>query len=418
MLPSDCSNVIQQATTQCSLSLGEKFPGMAMNGVLSGIAHWVGKGAAWLLRQLGGLLTSTTKVNLDAGWFTRRYRIMALVAASLALPLLMVATIQAIARQNAASLVRSFFVSLPAAGILTGAGVELVSMGVALIDELSRELAVHAGMDAGNFMGKVIVLLAATKAPDPEAVPLPAFVLLLAALAVAMGAFALWLELALRSAAIYVAVLFLPLALAGMLWPATAHWLKRFVELLSALILSKLVVVGVLSLAASALGGSSGAGGLAGVVSAVALLALAVSAPFVLFALVPALEAGALGRFEGVSRRVVSPVTERAGNLGEDLAGKLVESRGWGASSNGSGPIDLGELAGRNGDVRPYLDYLLGDQDAPIDPAAKRKLSKWLSSAGSHEILIDGIPLAGDPLGQHQTPPFEESSNGEQGKRP
>jgi hypothetical protein len=416
VLPSDCSNIIKQATTQCSLSIGGKFPGMAMNGVLSGIAHWVGKGAAWLLRQLGGLLTSTTKVNLKAGWFTHRYRIMALVAGSLALPLLMLSTIQAILRQDASSLVRSFFVSLPAAGLLTGAGVELVSMGVALVNELSRELALHAGLDAGNFMGKVIVLLAAVKAPDPDVVALPAFVLFLGALAVAMGAFALWLELALRSAAIYVAVLFLPLALAGMLWPATAHWVKRFVELLSALILSKLVVVGVLSLAASALGGSSGAGGLAGVVSAVALLALSACSPFVLFALVPALEAGGLARFEGVSRRVASPVTERAGNLGEDLVGKLVEARGWGASSSGSGPIDLGELAGRNGDVRPYLDYLAGDQDAPIDQAAKRKLSKWLSASGSHEILIDGIPLAGDPLGQRMSS-FEQSLGAEQGER-
>ena len=33
-----------------------------------------------------------------------------------------------------------------------------------------------------------------------------------------------WLELVVRAAAIYVAVFFMPLALAGYVWPATRRW--------------------------------------------------------------------------------------------------------------------------------------------------------------------------------------------------
>jgi hypothetical protein len=47
-----------------------------------------------------------------------------------------------------------------------------------------------------------------------------------------VGAVLVWLELLLRAAAVYVAVLFLPLALAGRAWPAIAHWSPRLVRLI------------------------------------------------------------------------------------------------------------------------------------------------------------------------------------------
>ena len=67
--------------------------------------------------------------------------------------------------------------------------------------------------------------------------------LLLVSLLIAVAAFVLWLELLIRAAAVYVAVLFLPLALATLVWPAVSHWCRRLVETLAALILSKFVIV-------------------------------------------------------------------------------------------------------------------------------------------------------------------------------
>ena len=85
------------------------------------------------------------------------------------------------------------------------------------------------------------------------------FVLLMVGLLVAAAAFVLWLELLVRAAAVYVAVLFLPLALATLVWPSVSHWCRRLVETLAALILSKFVIVATLSLAAGAV--SSGTAG-------------------------------------------------------------------------------------------------------------------------------------------------------------
>ena len=99
------------------------------------------------------------------------------------------------------------------------------------------------------------------------------------------AALVLWLELVVRAAAVSVAVLFLPLALAALVWPAVAHWCRRLADTLVALVLSKLVVAAVLSLAAGALagglgrrGGGSG-GGFAAVVTGIALLLIATWRP-------------------------------------------------------------------------------------------------------------------------------------------
>ena len=139
-------------------------------------------------------------------------------------------------------------------------------------------------------------------------------------LTAAIVAFVLWLELAVRSAAIAAASLFLPLALVGLAWPATSHWARRLGETLAALVLSKLVIASVLALAAGLLGSSSG---VSGVVEGVALLAVAAFAPFALLKLVPAVEAGAVAHLEGLGRRPV-----RAGQqLGTEIAGLEIGGR-------------------------------------------------------------------------------------------
>src|SRR6185312_15684903 len=132
-------------------------------------------------------------------------------------------------------------------------------------------------------------------------------------LLIAVAAFVLWMELLIRAAAVYVAVLFLPLALATLVWPAVAHWCRRLVETLAALILSKFVIVATLSLAAGAVAsgasGSPGSGGFNAVLAGGALLVLATFVPFAILRLIPAVEAGAVGHLEGLRQRGSGAVT-------------------------------------------------------------------------------------------------------------
>jgi hypothetical protein len=103
-----------------------------------------------------------------------------------------------------------------------------------------------------------------------------------------------------RAAAIYVAVFFMPLALACYVWPATAAIAKRSVELLVALILSKFVIVATLTLGVAALRGGPSAD--TAIVGA-AILLIAGFAPFCLLRLAPVVEVGAIAHLEGLSRR-------------------------------------------------------------------------------------------------------------------
>ena len=99
------------------------------------------------------------------------------------------------------------------------------------------------------------------------------------------AAVTLWIELLIRSAAVYVIVLMLPVLFAALVWPARRVWAMRGVELLVALILSKFAIVAVLSLGASAIG----QGILGGIrtVAGATLVLLAAFSPWAVLRLIP-----------------------------------------------------------------------------------------------------------------------------------
>jgi len=77
---------------------------------------------------------------------------------------------------------------------------------------------------------------------------------LAAALIVALAGLAalvIWFVLALRGALLYLEVLAIPLALCGLYWGGTAHWIKRLIDLIIATILSQLVITMLMVLAAA-----------------------------------------------------------------------------------------------------------------------------------------------------------------------
>ena len=239
-----------------------------------------------------------------------------------------------------------------------------------MTDSLCGAVSGGAGVDAGHFMATVATdLTPAAVSGQPSA---PTFVLFLGGIAVVIGAVLVWLELLLRSAAVYVAVLFLPLALAGLAWPAISHWSRRLADTLAALILSKLVIVAVLSLAVGALAGGTGStpsgasgpgGGFASVLGGAALLLLAGLAPWSLFRLLPFLEAGAVGHLEGLSQRArrgaatsatglanialraAAPTTLASGAVGV-IGARALGTSGSAGSSGTSGSAGAGTSSG------------------------------------------------------------------------
>ena len=317
--------------------------GFGVDGVLNALGSWVSSGATWLLGQIGSVLGATTSIDLSATWFTDHYRTMAALAGVVVLPLLLLGIVQSIYRQNASALVRSVLVNVPLALLLTAVAVKLVQLGLAVTDAMSNAVASGSGLDAGHFMTSVsLALSGATAAPSTA----PAFILFLGSLAVVFGAVLVWIELLVRAAAVYVAVLFLPLALASLAWPAVAHWCRRLVDTLVALVLGKFVIVSVLSLAAGALAGAGGqGGGFTAVLGGAALLLLSAFAPWALFRLLPFVEAGAVGHLEGLSHRA----RQSAAVPVRSLAQVAMRSAGGGTLAGAAGGTLGGALGGHGG---------------------------------------------------------------------
>jgi enamine deaminase RidA (YjgF/YER057c/UK114 family) len=119
----------------------------------------------------------------------------------------------------------------------------------------------------------------------------PVFGVLLGALIVVLGALSIWLELLLRAAAIYISVLFLPLALAAMIWPAGWRWCRRLIEFLIAIIFAKVFIVAIINLAAAGLARGGLGDKFEGVLAGGALLLMAAFTPIALLKLIPLAEA-------------------------------------------------------------------------------------------------------------------------------
>jgi hypothetical protein len=276
---------------------------------------WVADGASALLGRVGSLIAKTTDVNLGAKPFVDQFALMRRVGLLIVLPMLMAALIGAIIHRDPSRLGRAVGLQLPLAVLGSFVAVELTTLGLQATDQLCRIVSSTVATNGETIFGtvaKAVEALSTLGRPD-----LGGFLGLVLALLVAAGAVLIWVELLLRASAIYVAVLFLPVALAGLVWPATARWSKRLVELLAALILSKFVIVAVLSLGVAMVGTSDGVDV---ALSGGALLLLAGFAPFVVLRLAPIVEAAAIGHLEGIERRPVA----RAAASGTRLATMLV----------------------------------------------------------------------------------------------
>ncbi len=354
-------------------SIGGSVASSGFESVLSGISQWVASGAEWLLSQIGQVLSATTTVDLGASWFQTHYGQMTALAGVVILPMLLASTLQAIVRQNPGQLIRTFLLQLPLALLLAVVAVQIVILSLSATDAMSDAVAGGTSADVGSLLNGMTSGLV-DSAADPS---IASFVLLLVGLLIAMGAFVLWLELLIRAAAVYVAVLFLPLALATLVWPAVSHWCRRLVETLAALILSKFVIVATLSLAAGAVSsGTAGTGdhgaGFSSVLAGGALLLMATFVPFAILRMIPAVEAGAVAHLDGLRQRgsaAMTRVPRTAASLA--LHGGLEgmgDSRLLAGVAAGGAP---GSGGGGDGNSGTGIDRAQGDLEAQREGEAR-----------------------------------------------
>jgi type IV secretion system protein TrbL len=105
--------------------------------------------------------------------------------------------------------------------------------------------------------------------------------LLLAVFLGLIALFSLYFVMLLREVALLAFVVFAPVALIGWTWSSTRHWLRRWIEIVGALLFSKVAMAAVFTLGVSATGMSGQAASLGTFLSGIMLVALAALAPMV-----------------------------------------------------------------------------------------------------------------------------------------
>ena len=278
--------------------------GWAWDTVIGGITDWLAKGFVQLATFVWQVMDSSTSPRLNSDWFSRQagapYRTAIAVATGLLAIFVFCALIQGILAGRPMELVKRMAFDTPAAvgGILFTAA--FAQVGVDLVDAMSDGIWQATRPNAVDTMDG-LVLTASKLSPASFLTPL---LLLIGMLALLM----LWVVLFVREALIYLVVALAPMAWATSVWPAIASVRRRVIEMLAALVFSKLAIAMALSVGLGALGGLGGTGepgesvaanGLAEfstMVVGIITFGMAAFMPFVLLKLVPIVEAAVIAQ--------------------------------------------------------------------------------------------------------------------------
>ena len=333
--------------------------GVAAAATFDLAARWMIGAAQKITGAIVSTITTSTSPKLTASWFQRSFAPMAALGAALALLVTLIALTSAAARRDPAVLAGTL-AGIVRAGVGTGLLIALTTLALQITDGISADVIRTSHQTFWSQVGT------AWGSSGFGGFGSSALAMLMAILQVIAGVI-VWLELAVRNAAIYLTVLFFPVALAASIWPALSGWTSRLARLLFLFVILKPVILIVLAFAGNAaLAGLSLNGSLpssAGtVIAAITIFALAAMAPWALMLIVAAdAESAAVGA--GVRAAAGHAVSDGAATLGRvggkvrggaSRAGGAIGAaggaiRGTGSNRPGRGPSGLGGPRGDGG---------------------------------------------------------------------
>jgi hypothetical protein len=215
----------------------------AATGIMDQVTGWMVQAAqtisGWVVKEAGVI----TRPDLNASWYLRLFSGLAALGGALAALVGLIALASAAIRRDPDALGEVIY-GIARAGIGTSIVIALTIIALSAADAIANDFARQmpadfyktladqwGGSGWGGFGAAALAFLVA-------------FVATIAGLLV-------WLELIVREAAIYIAVLFFPVGLAASIWPALRSWVRRLSMLLLMFVLLRPVVVIVLALAGS-----------------------------------------------------------------------------------------------------------------------------------------------------------------------
>lgn len=225
--------------------------------VIGGLTAWVLDAVVWVVGGVFHFFLDATDPNVQADWFSGLggpYATTAGIGATLLVGFLLAAITQGVLAGDVGGMLRQIGLNLPVAVLGMVGLVSVVQALIQLTDVLSSAVLERFGADVSTFtaaVGSVSALSGGTAT---------AFVVFLLALVAVIAGVILVAELVVRAALIYIVVALAPLVFAAQLWPSLRGIGRKLLELIVALIVSKLVIAVALAVAAAAMVGT-GSGG-------------------------------------------------------------------------------------------------------------------------------------------------------------
>ena len=225
--------------------------------IIGGLVAWVVDAVIWVVGGVFNFFIDSTDPNVQADWFitgTGPYATTVSIGATLLLLFVLAGIVQGTLSGDVGGMLRRMALELPVSVLGMVGLVTIIQVLIRLTDALSGETIGNFQDDISDFTAVILTLSHLSGGTST------AFVVFVLGLVAVLAGLVLVAVLVVRSALIYIVVALAPIVFATRLWPATKGASRKLLDLLVALIVSKLVIAVALSVAAAAAVGT-GSGG-------------------------------------------------------------------------------------------------------------------------------------------------------------
>ncbi|APY85520.1 SCO6881 family protein [Streptomyces alfalfae] len=311
------------------------------------IGDWMAKSAGELAAAAADLaaeaVNTTTKVDLNAGWFRDNYEMLLPLGLVLLVATFCAQLVRAAIRRDGQALTQAF--TGTASGVLFAfCAIALTTVAIEVVDAVSDGLFKAAHLNIESAVRRVV------KVSQIGALSgLGWLVPVVTGLGAAIGAFLYWCVMMVRKVGILVMVTLAVFASAGGGWEVARRWRKGWIEATATLVVSKLLMTVIFVLGIAAMGkteANDGIAALADVMSGIVIMVLVLLCPYAVFKFVHWAADGTDGesihRAGGAGAQIAKAHAEKAARK---AAAAAATAGTGGAAAGAGGAATMGSAA-------------------------------------------------------------------------
>ncbi|GAB2331312.1 SCO6881 family protein [Streptomyces variabilis] len=248
------------------------------------IGDWMAKSAGELAAASADLaaeaVNTTTKVDLNAGWFRDNYEMLLPLGLVLLVATFCAQLVRAAIRRDGQALTQAFTGTM--SGVLFAfCAIALTAVAIEVVDAVSDGLFKAAKLDIASAVRRIVKVN-----QIPGLAGLGWLVAVVAGLGAAIGAVLYWCVMMVRKVGILVMVTLAVFASAGGGWEVARRWRRGWIEATATLVVSKLLMTVIFVLGIAAMGkteSKDGIAALADVMSGIVIMILVLLCPYAVF---------------------------------------------------------------------------------------------------------------------------------------